>query len=98
MAGLSDAELEKRALASLDKIILEQKFKPAPADICEQIGLITLTLLANGKPVTRESLVDGLMEALELTSKRKSADALYEKDCLIIQAAIKRVLDIGGNG
>lgn len=90
----SDEEREREILAGLDDIIRNQVFIPAPADVLGRIGEATDLLLRRRQPVTRETLLDTLQEILASEERKKDSDALSERECHILQAALQRVLNL----
>lgn len=90
----SDEDREREILAGLDDIIRNQVFIPAPADVLGRVGEATDLLLRRRQPVTRETLLDTLQEILASEEKKKDSDALSERECHILQAALQRVLNL----
>lgn len=90
----SDEDREREILAGLDDIIRNQVFIPAPADVLGRIGEATDLLLRRRQPVTRETLLDTLQEILASEERKKDSDALSERECHILQAALQRVLNL----
>lgn len=90
----SDEEREREILAGLDDIIRNQVFIPAPADVLGRIGEATDLLLRRRQLVTRETLLDTLQEILASEERKKDSDALSERECHILQAALQRVLNL----
>ncbi len=89
----SDEEREREVLASLDDVIRNQVFIPAPADVLGRVGEATDLLLRRRQPVTRETLLETLQGILA-TEKKKDSDVLSERECHILQAALQRVLNL----
>ena len=90
----SDEDREREILAGLDDIIRNQVFIPAPADVLGRIGEATDLLLRRRQPVTRDTLLDTLQEILASEERKKDSDALSERECHILQAALQRVLNL----
>ena len=90
----SDEDREREILAGLDDIIRNQVFIPAPADVLGRIGEATDLLLRRRQLVTRETLLDTLQEILASEERKKDSDALSERECHILQAALQRVLNL----
>ena len=90
----SDEEREREILAGLDDIIRNKVFIPAPADVLGRIGEATDLLLRRRQLVTRETLLDTLQEILASEERKKDSDALSERECHILQAALQRVLNL----
>lgn len=97
MAKLSVEESERLAMEALDKIILDGSYVPAQADVYALIGESVLSFLLRKEPVTRSSLLATLHEQLTRANKARDPEKQYDRQCLIIQAALKQVLQLPDN-